>query len=240
MPEKRLEIAQLKFAGDSPGEHLCWSCQHETPANPFCMSCEKLQPLPGQIDSFVLFGIQRRLNIDLEDLEARFYELSRAFHPDYFQQKSDNERRLSLEYAAAINKGYRTLRAPWSRAAYLIQIEEGVAAEIKAAAPAELLEAVLEAQDVLEALQEGGASEAQRAELQALREHFAGALQQAIDHLAELARRWDATLDDLQLDETQRKGERQAVLVELKKSMAQHKYLENVLRDIDAELAAAT
>ena len=36
-------------------------------------------------DYFAVFGLPRKLTVDGEALRARFYELSRAHHPDFHQ-----------------------------------------------------------------------------------------------------------------------------------------------------------
>ena len=69
--------------------------------------------------------------IDPEMLEAKFYELSRAFHPDFYQNKSETEQAISLSNAATLNTAYRTLRDPIQRAEYLLDLEAGAVKEIR-------------------------------------------------------------------------------------------------------------
>lgn len=57
-----------------------------------------------------LYGLPRRLTIDPRQLETKFYELSRAFHPDFFQNKGAEEQTISLGNSAMLNTAYRTLR----------------------------------------------------------------------------------------------------------------------------------
>ncbi|MDR4471216.1 MAG: hypothetical protein MRJ92_00755 [Nitrospira sp.] len=56
-----------------------------------------MQPVSKDLDYFSCFGLPRRLLIDTNILETKFYELSRAFHPDFYQNKSDAEQTISLE-----------------------------------------------------------------------------------------------------------------------------------------------
>ena len=56
------------------------------------------------------FGLEHRLDLDLRDLEKRFYALSREHHPDRFSLESREEQQRALDATAILNDGYRTLR----------------------------------------------------------------------------------------------------------------------------------
>ncbi len=58
-------------------------------------------------DYYELFGIPRGLNLSLDDLQKRFYELSRQLHPDRFMQKPEAERQRALDMSSALNDAYR-------------------------------------------------------------------------------------------------------------------------------------
>ncbi|MDQ2900670.1 MAG: Fe-S protein assembly co-chaperone HscB [Acidobacteriota bacterium] len=97
-----------------------------------------------------------KLDLDLKDLETRFYALSRRWHPDLFSRRSADERREALDAAAILNDGYRTLRDPIGRAEYLLQ-EHGfdIGEQKSKDVPAELLEEVFELNMALEELRRG-------------------------------------------------------------------------------------
>jgi molecular chaperone HscB len=130
---------------------MCWHCQSEVSGEYFCERCVKVQPVSKEADYFTCLGFPRRLTIDPRKLEAKFYELSRAFHPDFYQNKSETEQAISLSNAATLNTAYRTLRDPIQRAEYLLAIEAGAVKEIRTSPPADLFEEILELQDTLEA-----------------------------------------------------------------------------------------
>ena len=71
---------------------------------------------------FALFGLPVRYSIDLPDLQIRYRELQKKFHPDKFASGSDAERRLASQMAAQINAGYQTLKSPLARGRYLLQL----------------------------------------------------------------------------------------------------------------------
>ena len=78
---------------------MCWHCQSDIGGEYFCGQCVKVQPLSKDIDYFTCLGLPRKLNIDTVSLENKFYELSRAFHPDFYEGKSEMERAVSLAAA---------------------------------------------------------------------------------------------------------------------------------------------
>ena len=129
---------------------MCWHCQSEVAGEYFCERCVKVQPVSKETDYFTCLGFPRRLMIDPHKLETKFYELSRAFHPDFYQNKSDTEQSISLGNAATLNTAYRTLRDPIQRAEYLLDLEAGAVKEIRASPPADLFEEILALQDTLE------------------------------------------------------------------------------------------
>ena len=129
---------------------MCWHCQSEVAGEYFCERCVKVQPVSKDTDYFTCLGFPRRLTIDPAILEAKFYELSRAFHPDFYQNKSETEQAISLGNAATLNSAYRTLRDPIQRAEYLLDLEAGSVKEIRTSPPADLFEEILDLQDTLD------------------------------------------------------------------------------------------
>src|SRR5690349_4316257 len=118
-----------------------------------------LEPFPPGTDYFTALGLPKKLAIDREDLERRYYELSRRFHPDFFQTASSRERLVSLENSALVNKAYRTLRDPVTRAEYLVKLESGAAADIPSQAPQALFEEILELNELLSEFRLGDPAE---------------------------------------------------------------------------------
>src|SRR5512145_1636134 len=103
------------------------SCRHCGAGAPtdlhFCPQCERILTLARHGDYFGFFGLPRKLTIDLADLERRFRELSRQFHPDYYYNATPTERLASLERASYLNDAYRVLRERLDRAEYLLKVE---------------------------------------------------------------------------------------------------------------------
>src|ERR1035437_942414 len=122
-------------------------------------------------DYFALFGLPRKLWIEMSALEQKFLRMSWKLHPDNFVNSSEAEREASLRRSSELNDAYRTLRDPVARVAYLLAIEgarqEG---EEKQQAPPELLEEVFELNESLDELRnaqvEGGDLAGQKARLE--------------------------------------------------------------------------
>jgi molecular chaperone HscB len=107
-------------------------------------------------DYFAFFGLPTDLAIDLKDLEKRFLDLSRRYHPDLNARKPAAEREQALEASAILNDAYRTLRDPIARAMYLLKREGfDVGEQTTKDVPPELLEEVFELNMALEELKAG-------------------------------------------------------------------------------------
>lgn len=221
----------LEKKGVGAPRALCWNCQSESGGEYFCEHCIKIQPLSKEVDYFNCLGLPRVLNIDLKDLEHRFYELSRKFHPDYYQQKSEREKAISLENSANLNKAYRTLRDPLQRVEYLICLEEGAAKAIPTKAPSDLFEEILELQEILEKyrhVKTGGGTESKKLQeqLELEREQLESRKKSLEEELFNLFKAWDG------IYEGNRKAEKGPILQGMKDVISQRAYLETVLRDI--------
>lgn len=99
----------------------CWSCG-EMRATHFCTSCGKVQP-PAPADHFAFFGLPRKLDLDVSQLERDFYLLSRKLHPDLYGTANTREQEWSLEQTSKLNDAYRTLKDPIARTQYLLRLE---------------------------------------------------------------------------------------------------------------------
>src|SRR5213595_587862 len=165
------------------------------------------------MDHFEVFGLPRRLAIDTAELQRRFYELSRRYHPDFHQAAPPEEQVRALEASAGLNAAYRTLRDPIARIEYLVRLEEGrdtkEGATVKPKAPPELLEEMFEIQEALAEAKVGGLDEAGRAAL-----------------VGPLTQGWDAAAP----------AERQRVLAAMKEALATRAYLGTVIDDLNDAL----
>ena len=183
-------------------------------------------------DYFAVFGLPRKLQVDVDGLRRRFYELSRQYHPDFHQTASPEEQAAVLERSAFVNRAYRALRDPLARVEYLIALEEGretkEGASVKPKVPMDLLEEMLEVQESLEAAKSGGLDEASRGRLAEARQSLV--MRQAAGEAAIVARfgEWDRMTDA--------GGDTKSLLPWLKQALATRTYLRTVIDDLSDAL----
>lgn len=218
---------------------MCWHCQSEVSGEYFCDRCVKVQPVSKETDYFTCFGFPRRLTIDQSKLEAKFYELSRAFHPDFYQSKSETEQTISLGNSATLNSAYRTLRDPIQRAEYLLDLEAGAVKEIRNSPPADLFEEILELQDTLNEYRAADRSSTTgqqlRAKLQTEQLTLEQRKQDMETSLQQLFTDWDRLQD--QGDATsQARAERDRLLKQIREILSNRTYVKSIVNDLVATI----
>jgi molecular chaperone HscB len=179
-------------------------------------------------DYFGVFGLARKLQLDGEALQRRFYELSREHHPDFHHAADAARQAEALESSALVNRAYRTLREPLSRVEYLIALEEGREARegdtAKAKPPMDLLEEILEVQETLQEAKTSGLHGAARARLAEERERLRARQAAEEGALLALFPEWDRAVDA--------GSDRKPLLEEFKKRLATRAYLRTVIDDL--------
>lgn len=214
---------------------MCWHCQSEVSGEYFCERCVKVQPVSKETDYFTCFGFPRRLTVDPRKLEAKFYELSRAFHPDFFQGKSAEEQTISLGNSAMLNTAYRTLRDPIQRAEYLLDLEAGAVKEIRTSPPADLFEEILELQDTLSefraADRASAAGQELRTKLQTEQRTLEQRKQGMEQQLQQLFTDWDA-LQDRGEATSQARADRDHLLKQMREILSNRTYVKNIVNDL--------
>jgi molecular chaperone HscB len=138
---------------------ICWSCEREAGGDPLCTACGAPQPIDvaaAGVDHFAVLGAERRYDLDLAAVEARYKELSRRLHPDRFAKADPRGRRASLQRTVQLNEAWRALKDPVKRAEYLLELggvrlasDDGGARSGGVTAPPELLIEILELREEL-------------------------------------------------------------------------------------------
>jgi len=216
---------------------VCTSC-HERLQGPFiCGTCGKLQPTEGT-DYFALFGLPRKLLIEMAGLERKFLRLSWKLHPDNFVNATEQERELSLKRSSELNDAYRTLKDPFARVEYLLAIEgERKEGEKKQQAPPELLEEVFELNESLDDLREAKAARSDVAtlkeKLHAAEKSFSVKLAEVDAEMQATARDWDKALD------AGEEASRKKIMARLNEHLNRRSYIRNLVVSVAKELAEA-
>ena len=186
------------------------------------------------VDYFAVFGLPRKLWIEMSALEQKFLQMSWKLHPDNFVNAPEQERELSLKRSSELNDAYRTLRDPVGRVEYLLGIEgarkEG---EHKQQAPPELLEEVFELNESLDELREakasGGDLVALKSRLESAEKGFQEKLVGLDAQLQTAAREWDAALQG-------EAATRKQVMATLNDLLNRRSYIRNLVVNVQKEL----
>jgi molecular chaperone HscB len=183
-------------------------------------------------DYFDVFGLPRKLQVDLDALQRRFYELSRRHHPDFHQGADAAAQARTLEASALVNRAYQALRDPVARVEYVIALEEGreVREETSARpkAPMDLLEEMLEVQEALEEAKSAGVTDETAGRLRAERQRLEDRRTTEEAGLIAGHAEWDAAVDA--------GADRKPLLARFKQRLAARAYLRTVIDDLTEAL----
>jgi molecular chaperone HscB len=173
-------------------------------------------------DYFELFGIPRSLNLSLDALQQRYYELSRQLHPDRFMQKPEAERQRALDMSSALNDAYRTLKDPVKRAQYLLGLEGFDIGEQRSKdVPPELLEEVFELNMALEEMR--GGDDSARPQLEQAEKNFTKMLAETDQQLQSFFEQYDTSKS-------------QDVLSQVRNVLNRRKYIQNLVSEVERTL----
>jgi len=217
----------------------CRTCGAGAPVDEhFCPNCSRILALGRHGDYFSFLGVPRKLTIDAADLERRFRELSRKFHPDYYYNATPTERLASLERSSYLNDAYRTLRNPVSRVEHLLAIEGLPSAKSEGGAvkvPPGLLEEVFALNEELDEIREQRESGADpaglSARLDAARKPIDRKREEHERQLQQLSALWDS-------QEQASVQEKRSTLEALRERLLERNYINNLLATIDREASS--
>jgi molecular chaperone HscB len=194
----------------------CWQCNKKSKGL-FCAHCNAIQCPVSEY--YAIFGLERKLSLDPQALQAKYYQLSRLLHPDRFIRRSELERSYSLDATSLLNTGYRVLRDPAERAEYVLK-QEGfdIGEQRSKDVPPELLEEVFELNMALEELKMG--DEEARGAVEEARRKFIG-MRESVDREMEcLFRKWDETKD-------------RGVLQQIRGLLNRRRYIMNLVNEVE-------
>jgi molecular chaperone HscB len=180
----------------------------------------------GVTGYYELLGIPRSLNLSLDDLQKRYYELSRQLHPDRFMQKPKAEQQRALDRSSELNDAYRTLKDPVKRAQYLLS-QEGfdIGEQRSKNVPPELLEEVFELNMALEEMRSG--DDSARSQLEAAEKSFTSMLAGVDQQLGSLFGKYD-------------QSQSRDVLGEIRGVLNRRKYILNLVGEVHKTLSPTT
>ena len=173
-------------------------------------------------DYFELLGVQRGLNLSLDELQKSYYDLSRQLHPDRFMQKPEAERQRALDMSSALNDAYRTMKDPIKRAQYLLTLEGFDVGEQRSKdVPPELLEEVFELNMALEEMRSG--DDSARPQIEQAEKTFTNMLRETDRQLEALFGQYDAARS-------------REVLAQIRNVLNRRKYIQNLVSEVEKTL----
>ena len=177
---------------------------------------------PPPSDYFAIFGIEKKLALDVEDLQRRFYANSREWHPDKHARAGAAQLAYAEAASAMLNDAWRVLLDPVARAEYVLKGEGFNSSEQRGRdVPPELLEEVFDLNMALEEARNGDA---------AAKAEVAIALAKFERILSEI----DSARDGIFVAYDAAPG--RDALGELRSLLNRRKYLQNLVRDARAAL----
>ncbi len=78
--------------------------------------------MPNKLNYFELFGFHFDYQLDQEQLTKSFLELLNKNHPDRFVNSSNDIKTAALKNAVTINQAYKTLKSPYLRLEYMLEL----------------------------------------------------------------------------------------------------------------------
>lgn len=72
---------------------------------------------------FELYNIPVSLQVDAAVVKAKFYELSRKYHPDFFSQATEAEQEDALEKSSLVNKAFKVFSNKNETLKYVLQLK---------------------------------------------------------------------------------------------------------------------
>ncbi len=78
-------------------------------------------PIDFNQNYFELFGLEQSVNVNYKDLEKKYLEYQKKFHPDKYINGSDNQKMVSLQIISFINEAYKILKDDYLKSIYLLK-----------------------------------------------------------------------------------------------------------------------
>ncbi len=202
----------------------CPHCGEEGHAAEFCPRCGRILPVPESESYYKVLGYDRESPvINLADLEKRFFELSKKFHPDRFASKSALELQISHDRSSAINNAYRMLKDPITRAKYFVEKELGSIEEKSATVPPDMADLFFEIQDVLDTIRESAGHPSESAVKEVEK-----AETELIQKVNELEKNLESTFSEYDAVPNKKTVEN------IKQILSERSYIKSFLRQVDS------
>lgn len=95
---------------EGPGgeDNSCWRCESSISLREFFCVCGAAQLLDGRLDYFDMFECPPSVFLDLKDLETKFKDMQRAFHPVSTERQTAHNVSTAAQQSTVTNEAYRS------------------------------------------------------------------------------------------------------------------------------------
>ena len=167
---------------------------------------------------------------DAAQLERRFHELQRRYHPDRAATKGTAAIAEALDHSSNINLAYRTLREPMVRAKYLLSLY-GYFVEQSKQVPMDLLELVMNVQELVAAAETG--TPINTKELTAIESDLNTRIRAHREEIDALRNQWDSA-NEHTIPGGELREDEKTILSALTRSLATRSYLQTLYETLVA------
>lgn len=98
---------------------------------------------------FEFYGVPEAFNVDEAAVKRKFYALSKAYHPDFFVNESEEKQQEILELSSVNNKAFSVLSNPQKRLEFLLQLRGELVEGDKYQLPQEFLTEMMDVNETL-------------------------------------------------------------------------------------------
>ena len=112
------------------------------------------------VNYFELYNIPLSFHPDADKVKAKYYELSRTYHPDRFTMATPDEQAHALQLSSANNEAYKTLKNEYATMAYILKLKGVLEDEEKYNLPPDFLMEMMELNEAISEIEMGDDSNA--------------------------------------------------------------------------------
>jgi molecular chaperone HscB len=182
-------------------------------------------------DFFTILGVPKTFREkDAAQLERRFHDLQRRFHPDHASTKGDAAVTEALDQSSKINQAYRTLRDSNSRMKYLLSLY-GYSVEQSKQVPMDLLELVMNVQEQVSMLEMNPNDPPP--DLSGTKKDISSRLEALDEEINRFQDEWDTSAEHSEAGASLTAGE-EKILTALTKALAARAYLQTLWGTVEA------
>ena len=100
---------------------------------------------------FQLFDIAIGFALDKHLLKKKYYQLSKQYHPDYYESNSNISETENLHLSSKVNEGYILLQNEYATIGYILQLQGIITVDEKFVLPNDFLMEMMELNETLTA-----------------------------------------------------------------------------------------